>query len=119
MYQNQFQQQYRPQTNNIMWVQGVEGAKAYQLAPNTNAMLMDSENDGIFYIKTSDNIGMCNLRVFKYEEIKGTPTTPQIDTSQFVTRAELNELLEKMKGVEDEQSISTTKSKSTKNVITK
>ena len=117
MYQNQFQQ-YRPQTNNIMWVQGVEGAKAYQLSPNTNAMLMDSENDGIFYIKTSDNIGMCNLRVFKYEELKDTPTTQQIDTSQFVTRAELNELLEKMKGVEDEQSISTTKSKS-KNVITK
>lgn len=115
MYQNQMY--YKQQTNNIMWVQGVEGAKAYQLSPNTNAMLMDSENDGIFYIKTSDNIGMCNLRVFKYEEIKETPST-QADTSQFVTRAELNELLEKMKGVEDEQSISTTKSKS-KNVITK
>ena len=70
MYQNQMQP-YRPQTmNNITWVQGVEGAKAYQLSPNTNVQLMDSENDGIFYIKTSDNIGMCNLRVFKYEEIK-------------------------------------------------
>ena len=114
MYQNM--QPYRPQTtmNNITWVQGVEGAKAYQLSPNTNVQLMDSENDGIFYIKTSDNIGMCNLRMFKYEEIKETPN--QIDTSQFVTRAELNEIISKLGGKQNEQPIQSTK---TKNVITK
>ena len=115
MYQNQMQP-YRPQTmNNITWVQGVEGAKAYQLSPNTNVQLMDSENDGIFYIKTSDNIGMCNLRVFKYEEIKETPN--QIDTSQFVTRKELDEIISKLSGGKrDEQPLSATK---TKNVISK
>ena len=110
-------QPYRPQTmNNITWVQGIEGAKAYQLSPNTNVQLMDSENDGIFYIKTSDNIGMCNLRVFKYEEIKETPSN-QIDTSQFVTRKELDEIISKLSGGKrDEQIVQPTK---TKNVITK
>ena len=110
--QNPYMQQ-RMMNNGIVWVQGVEGAKAFQLMPNSNALLMDSENDGIFYIKTSDNIGMCNLRVFKYEEVNNTPTQTQLDTSQFVTREELNNIISSLKGdVTNEQSISTTKSKS-------
>ena len=79
--------------------------------PNSNSILLDSENDGIFYIKTSDNVGMCNLRVFKYEEINNTPT----DTSQFVTRQELAEIIENLKGGKlDEQTVSTTKRNNTK-----
>ena len=50
-YMNQRNPQYYQQPNNgINWVQGIEGGKAYQLPPNSNAVLMDSENDGIFYI---------------------------------------------------------------------
>ena len=51
-------------TNNVLWVQGIEGAKAWQLNPNSMAILLDSENKGKMYIKVSDNIGMCSLRVF-------------------------------------------------------
>ena len=118
MYQNYVNQSYvnqrYPQTNGITWVQGVEGAKAYQLMPNSNTVLLDSDNDGIFYIKTSDNVGMCNLRVFKYEEVTEQPK--QIDTSQFVTKAELQEALAKI-GAKDEQTISATKPKQ-KSIIT-
>jgi hypothetical protein len=100
-----------------VWVQGIEGAKAYQLMPNANAILMDSENDKRFYIKVADNVGMCTLRTFSYEEITETPTTP--DMSQYVTRDELNTMLQNMLGGNtDEQSIPTTKPKS-KSVITK
>ena len=28
-------------TNNIIWVQGIEGAKAWQLAPNSMAIFLD------------------------------------------------------------------------------
>ena len=112
------QQRYMPQSNGITWVQGIEGAKAFQLMPNSNAVLMDSENDGRFYIKIADNVGMCKLRVFSYEEITDTPT-PQIDTSQFVTRDELNTLIQNILGGQDnEQSVPAVKSKS-KPVITK
>lgn len=97
MYNNEF---YRPQfiQNGINWVQGLEGAKAYQLMPNSNVILMDSENDGFFYIKVSDNVGICNLRVFKYEEVAdyNKPAVP-IDTSQFVTKTELEEILKGLK----------------------
>ena len=59
MYQNPYMmnRQYQPQQNNgIIWVQGVEGAKAYHLIPNSNTTLLDSDNDGLFYIKTSDSV---------------------------------------------------------------
>ena len=102
--------------NNINWVQGIEGAKAYQLQPNSNIILMDSENDGIFYIKVSDNVGMCNLRIFKYEEI--TTTSTPVNPDEYVKKADLRSEVENLVnsmlgGKVDEQSVSTTKSNKT------
>lgn len=114
-YNNPYQSQRYPmpmQNNSITWVQGIEGAKAFQLMPNSNIVLMDSDNEGIFYIKVSDNVGMCNLRVFKYEEINNAPTPQAIDTSQFVTKAELQEAINAIKGgMKNEQTVPAAKSK--------
>ena len=105
MYENPYLQTmqnpyYRPlqqtQTQGIQWVQGREGAKAYQLQPNGNIVLMDSENDGIFYIKTSDNVGMCNLRTFSFTEM--TNADAKIDPNEYVKKSELKVLLEEMLG---------------------
>lgn len=98
-----------PQPTGINWVQGVEGAKAFPLLPNSHAQLMDSENENIFYIKTADNIGMCNLRVFKYEEITGQPLpSGHDDLSNYVRKDELQGLLKSMLGGNrNEQSVST------------
>ena len=100
------------QNNGIIWVQGIEGAKAYQLAPNSNIMLLDSESDGRFYIKTSDNIGMCSLRIFQYSEVTDQPAeTPGVDMSQYVTRKELSNILAGLGGnANGEQPVSTAKS---------
>lgn len=94
---NQFNP-YKPQ-NGIIWVQGIEGAKAYQLQPNSNVILLDSEIDGRFYIKVADNVGMCNLRIFKFEEI--TETTNKPDPSQYVTREEFNQLVSQLGGLDN------------------
>lgn len=98
--------------NGINWVQGLEGAKAFQLVPNSNVQLMDSENDGIFYIKTSDNIGMCNLRTFRYEEVLENPTK-NLDMTEYVKKSELQDLLNSMLGggTSNEQPISTNEHK--------
>lgn len=56
-------------TGGINWVPALNGANAWKQYANTNDILMDSVNDGIFYIKSCDNIGHSTLRVFKYEEI--------------------------------------------------
>lgn len=97
------------QNNGIIWVQGVEGAKAYQIAPNSNVLLMDSENDGRFYIKTCDNIGMCSLRYFDYSETSAaTIKAPEFDTTQFVTKNELAAVINDLKeGLKHEQPVST------------
>jgi hypothetical protein len=97
-------------TNNIIWVQGIEGAKAWQLAPNSMAILLDSESDGKMYIKVTDNIGMASLRIFNYvEEIvhpaQGNVTTNNsLDLSQYVKKDELSTLI---KEIINEQPVST------------
>lgn len=102
-------------TNEITWVQGIEGAKAFQLMPNSNAILMDSENDRM-YIKTCDNVGMCSLRIFKYEEMTDNSNKGTQDLSNYVTKEELNEAINNIvKGKSNgKQSISTDEPKSTK-----
>lgn len=97
-FSGQFQSPYpqRQSSNGITWVQGIEGAKAFQLMPNSNTLLMDSENDGIFYIKVCDNVGMCSLRTFKYEELTNFVKKPDfnVDLSQYITRDELETILD-------------------------
>lgn len=102
-----YQQQYpiqqtvsnTPINNNpsasIIWVQGEAGAKAYPVAPGNSVLLMDSESE-CFYIKSTDTSGIpMPLRAFTYTEIVQTQQEPEresIDTSQFVTRSELDEI---------------------------
>ena len=92
--------------NNIIWVQGIEGAKAWQLSPNSMVILLDSEIEGKMYIKVSDNIGMCSLRIFDYvEELPSTNVTNNndLDLSQYVKKDELASLIKEVIG--SEQSI--------------
>ena len=87
--------------NSIIWVQGMEAAKSYPMMPSSNAILMDQESER-FFIKTCDNVGMCSIRSFKYQEEKPT-------TSDYVTREELKTMLKELL---DEQPISTVESES-------
>lgn len=86
--------------NAITWVQGRDGAKAFQLPPGASVVLMDSETDDTFYIKTTDNIGMATLRTFKYSEIKEEPKA-----HEYMTKQEVMDLLKEFK---HEQTISGT-----------
>ena len=75
----------------IQWVQGESGAKSHPVAPNSTALLMDSEAQK-FYIKTVDISGMPQpLRTFTYEEVKTeTSAAPAAD---YITRAEFEKAL--------------------------
>ena len=101
-------------TNNLIWVQGIEGAKAWQLAPNSMVILLDSEAEGKMYIKVSDNIGMSSLRIFNYvEEVpvtnvvdnNNTGADIEIDLSQYVRKDELSNMIKEI--IKNEQSVST------------
>lgn len=113
MYSNPYNLNYPGypprQPNGIIWVQGIEGAKAFQLTPDSNAVLLDSENEGKMYIKTCDRIGMCQLRCFNFAEIKEDTPPP----GNYITREEFDSTIAKLlekRSNRNEQLISTVKS---------
>ena len=97
-YQTPVQQPYQMPQNNesqIVWVQGIEGAKSYPVAPGKSVLLLDSESS-VFFIKSSDASGMpLPLRVFDYtERTQQTPQAPAVQqTPEYVTRSELEDRL--------------------------
>lgn len=68
-FNNQPQQNYQqPQMNQFAFVNGIEGAKSFQMLPNQTIMLMDSENP-IVYMKQSNGVGQSTLKYYKMTEI--------------------------------------------------
>lgn len=86
---NQYQPQQNQQ-NGIVWVQGIEGAKAHPVGAGQAVLLMDSDAD-CMYLKSADQTGMPSLRVFDYKERINTPQgAKNSDLSGFCTKEELS-----------------------------
>lgn len=107
MYNQQIPVQSPQQQNNqssLIWVQGVEAAKSYLVAPNTTVLLMDSEQQR-FYLKSSDASGMpLPLRIFEYTELAQKPAknatdAPMVDYSSFATKAEFDAFKAEINGL--------------------
>lgn len=108
-YQNtmpQTQNPGPPQTNQgLLWVQGEAAAKSYLVAPNTTVLLLDSEGSR-FYLKSTDNAGMPNLRTFEYREVpQNAPQAQQAPAEnlddKYVTRDEYKSLQAQCKDMMD------------------
>lgn len=86
------------QNQQIIWVQGEEGAKAYMVAAGNSVLLMDSETS-TFYIKTTDTSGMPQpLRIFDYTERKvqqKQAAQEKAEAKDYVTREEFDALAAK------------------------
>ena len=96
-----------PQTqsdSSIIWVQGESGAKAYPVQNGKSVVLFDSESEH-FFIKAADASGMPQpLRIFSYSETnENEMKVPAFDTSQFITRDEFEEVIEKLKAKQNQQ----------------
>jgi len=89
--------------NDIHWVQGAAGAKAYNLDPGRSVLLMDSEANK-FYIKSTDQSGMpLPLRSFRYteeaEEVDNNQSgNGKCDMSQYLTKDDFKRMLEEYLG---------------------
>lgn len=68
MYNNYNSYGNYQQLKQYSFVNGIEGAKAFQVAPNQTMMLMDSDKP-IVFMKTTDGIGKASLRYFSLTEI--------------------------------------------------
>lgn len=121
-YQNQFMsnQQMQPNIQPMMqpnpqptqppqderiWVQGIEGANAYLVAPNSFVRLWDSQ-DNLFYEKHTDASGRPYTDVFEYS--KKSDQKPKVEISAY--ESQLKDLekrvayLERNKGVKKNES---------------
>lgn len=78
---------FNPYPQQLIKVNGIEGARAYQIGAGSQAALFDSNND-IFYIKSNDACGFPTIRVFKFEEV-------QPETREFVSREEMEEFVKR------------------------
>nr|DAG32043.1 MAG TPA: hypothetical protein [Bacteriophage sp.] len=102
-YQNALQGQIKSLTR----VNGLEGAKAFQIMPRETVALFDG-NDDIFYIKSADDGGFPTIKAYRFAEVDLTGAKP---TNDYVTKSEFEELRNEVKKYA-EQSISNSRDKS-------
>lgn len=99
------QQPPMPQTNvSWIYVNGVQGARDHIVQPGQTAWMMDN-NDPIIHVKAVDNMGSATLKSFLLTEIDAaqqTKTQQPVDMSQYVTKADLQAVAEKLAKLEEE-----------------
>lgn len=98
-----FQQE---QTQNLIRVNGIEGAKTYQMSANSTVALFDS-NEDIMYIKTTDGAGFPSIRTFNFAEI--TQNEKSSGGQDYISRQEFEEFKKELMN-NGKQSISRSKS---------
>ena len=120
MFQNNFsnpyvalmgynQNMYTPQAEtpqNLIRVNGIDGAKAYQMSANSTVALFDA-NEDVMYIKTTDGAGFPSLRTFNFVEI--TQNEKSTGSQDYISRQEFEEFKKELMN-NGKQSISRSKS---------
>ena len=116
MPQNQFypqgmnmnNQQIMPQEQpqNLIRVNGIDGAKAYQMNANSTVALFDA-NEDVLYIKNTDGAGFPSIRTFKFEEVN--EITKSEEKQDYISRKEFEEFKKELMN-NGKQSISRSKS---------
>jgi hypothetical protein len=78
-------QQGQP-VNGLVKVNGIDGAKAYQMPPNSVMPLFHSSED-ILYIKVTDGAGFPEIREFSFTPIESKHES----AADYVSRSEFEE----------------------------
>lgn len=61
-----------PSQNYYFNVNGYEGAKQFQCAPNQTVLLIDTTQPYI-YMKCANQMGQCTMRIFEMREVAESP----------------------------------------------
>lgn len=75
----------------LIKVSGLDGAKAFQMPPNSAAALFH-ESEDILYVKTTDGAGFPTIRAFRFEPYDEKPP----ETVRYVTVDEFEKFKEEM-----------------------
>ena len=97
--------QPQPTTSNngLTWVQGIEAAKAWYVAPNTTVALWDSETQAI-YLKTADASGMPSMKILDYTLRATDSHVERISDAKtdYLTREDFDAILGQISDLRDE-----------------
>ena len=93
-------------TQSLIRVNGMDGAKTYQMPANSTVALFDS-NEDIMYIKTTDGAGFTSIRTFNFVEI--TQNEKSNVSQDYISRQEFEEFKKELMN-NGKQSISRSKS---------
>lgn len=74
--------------SQLIRVNGIDGARAYQMNANSTVALFDSNSD-IMYIKTTDGAGFPTIRSFRFEEMTS-------GTDEYVSRKDFESFRKEM-----------------------
>lgn len=88
---NQYQPYSYGSNEQLVRVTGLDGAKAYQMRPNSAVALFDGAED-VFYLKSTDGAGFPTIRVFRFEEVTATPKIEP----EYITKAEFEKFKEEI-----------------------
>lgn len=95
------QQPYTEQPiSNIEYVNGIEGAKALILPPNSTKLVLDSDSKQ-FFIKTTDQTGRPSIKTYSYTDIE-SETKQNVVTDNFVTMDQFSSLFDDFKSLKTE-----------------
>lgn len=90
-YQMPQMQNSQPNTF-VQWVQGINAAKSFPVAPNTSIPLFDSEAN-VIYIKSADASGMPSIKILDYVVRDTAPKTAEISPqNDFATKDDVEYL---------------------------
>lgn len=91
------QTQQFPQVNNVLQVMGPKSALAFQIGPDSQVILMDS-NKPVFYMKRSDSSGYSETKAFRFKEIpleqeeeQSTTSSSELPKPEYVTKSDFEE----------------------------
>ena len=89
--------QQQQQGNAPIWVQGLQGAKSFLVAPNTTVQLWDTEAQSI-YLKSADASGMPSIKILDYKVRENTPSrsTESAQPTSYVTVEQFHILEQKL-----------------------
>lgn len=79
--------------NGLVSVTGLEGAKAYQLPPNSAMPLFDKDSD-VLYLKSTDSAGYPTVKAFAFQPMELADAKPA--TADYVPRSEFDALAAKV-----------------------
>ena len=82
-----FSQDQQP-TQNLIRVNGIDGAKAYQMPANSTVALFDS-NEDVMYVKSTDGAGFPSIRTFSFTEKVNVEGKSQ--DVEYISREEFEE----------------------------